>query len=68
MTAHRYVLGQVVRMNNKFGLSPETAETYRITAILPAREDKLPQYRIRNDEERYERVTTEDSLEAIMDQ
>ncbi|WP_235912017.1 hypothetical protein [Mesorhizobium xinjiangense] len=65
MTAHRFVVGQVVRMRNRFGLSPSSAETYRITAILPAREDKTPQYRIRNDNKRHERVTTEDSLEEI---
>ncbi|WP_274425580.1 hypothetical protein [Chelativorans sp. YIM 93263] len=65
MTAHRFAVGQPVRMNNRFGLSPSTAETYRITAILPVREDNLPQYRIRNDDERHERVATEDSLEEI---
>lgn len=65
ITAHRFVVGQVVRMSNRFGLSPSSAETYRITAILPAREDKTPQYRIRNDNERHERVTAEDSLEEI---
>lgn len=65
MTAHRFTVGQTVRMNNRFGLSPATAETYRITAILPVREDNSPQYRIRNDDERHERVATEDSLEEI---
>jgi hypothetical protein len=65
MTAHRFVIGQAVRMNNRFRLLPSAAETYRITAILPTREDNLPQYRIRNDDERHERVTTEDSLEEI---
>lgn len=65
MTSHRFVVGQTVRMRNRFGPSPSIAEAYRITAILPAREDNSPQYRIRNDNERHERVTTEDSLEEI---
>lgn len=65
MTTHRFVVGQAVRMKRQFGLSPSMAEDYRITAIMPAREDKSPQYRIRNDDERHERVTTEDSLEEI---
>lgn len=68
MSSHRFAIGQSVRMSNKFGPSPSTAETYRITAILPAREDNSPQYRIRNDDERHERVTTEDSLEEITTQ
>lgn len=64
-TTHRFVIGQAVRMRSRFGLSLSTAEDYRVTAILPAREDNSLQYRIRNDDERHERVTTEDSLEEI---
>ena len=40
------------------------ADIYRITGTLPARGDSL-QYRIRNDDERHERVTTQDSLEPV---
>ncbi|WP_309086634.1 hypothetical protein [Chelativorans sp.] len=65
LTAHRFAIGQAVRLNSRFSLSPIMPETYHVTALLPAREDNLAQYRIRNDEERHERVTTEDSLEAI---
>ena len=64
MSTHRFTIGQSVRLKSRFGLSPDTAETYRITGILPAR-DNSPQYRVRNDEERYERMTTEDSLEEV---
>ena len=39
-------------------------EIYHVTATLPARGDSL-QYRIRNDGERHERVTTQDSLEPV---
>lgn len=40
-------------------------DIYQITATLPPR-GTSPQYRIRNDEERYERVTTQDSIELIV--
>jgi hypothetical protein len=64
MPAHRFAIGQSVRLRGRFGLPLDTAETFRITATLPAR-DNSPQYRMRNDDERYERVTTEDNLEEI---
>jgi hypothetical protein len=62
--AHRFAIGQSVWLKNRLGMSPRTAETYRITGTLPAM-DNSPQYRIRNDDERHERVATEDSLEEI---
>jgi hypothetical protein len=46
-----------------FGMFPK-ADIYHITARLPAKGDEL-QYRIRNDGERHERVTTQGNLEAI---
>jgi hypothetical protein len=62
MPAHRFAIGQSVRLRGRFGLPLDTAEIYRITGTLPAR-DNSPQYRMRNDEERHERVATEDNLE-----
>jgi|EndMetStandDraft_8_1072994.scaffolds.fasta_scaffold75031_3 hypothetical protein len=64
MPAHRFAIGQSVRLRGRFGMPLDTAEMFRITATLPPR-DNSPQYRMRNDEERYERVTTEDNLEEI---
>ncbi len=64
MATHRFAIGQTVRLKTVFGMSLRTAEIYRITGTLPAK-DNSPQYRIRNDDERHERVTTEDSLEEI---
>lgn len=58
---HLFILGQSVRLRGGFA---NNAAIYRITATLPPRDDS-PQYRIRNDEERYERVTTQDSLEPV---
>ncbi|MDW6026661.1 hypothetical protein SAZ10_33375 [Mesorhizobium sp. BAC0120] len=59
---HRFVVGQAVRMRGRFGNVPKDAEIYRVTRMLPPSGDS-PQYRIRSDDERYERVTTEDGLE-----
>jgi hypothetical protein len=64
MPAHRFAIGQSVRLRGRFGMPLDTAEVFRITATLPAR-DNSPQYRMRNDEERHERVTTEDNLEEV---
>lgn len=64
VATHLYAVGQAVRLKGSFGTFPKTAEIYHITGTLPARGDS-PQYRIRNDAERYERVTTQDSLEPV---
>jgi hypothetical protein len=64
MADHRFAIGQPVRLKSRFPMATKTAGTYRITGTLPAK-DNSPQYRIRNDGERHERVATEDSLEAI---
>ncbi|QPC85568.1 hypothetical protein GA830_01545 [Mesorhizobium sp. NBSH29] len=64
MALHKFSIGQTVRLKGGFGLSSKTAELYQVTGTLPPK-DNSPQYRIRNDEERHERVTTEDSLEEI---
>lgn len=65
MMTHRFTVGQLVRMNGGFGALPSVTETYRITAVLPPARENSPQYRIRNETERYERMTTEDNLEEI---
>lgn len=58
---HLFAIGQAVRMR---GIVANTADVYRITATLPPNGNSL-QYRIRNEEERHERVTTQDNLEPI---
>ena len=62
MANHRFSIGQRVRLTGWNRLSTSPAETFRIVATLPERNDLL-QYRIRSDNERHERVTTEDNLE-----
>jgi len=60
---HLFTTGQTVRLKGGFGQS-QSAQTYRITATLPPKGDSQ-QYRMRNDSENYERVATQDSLEAV---
>ena len=57
-------MGQIVRLKGGFALPSQSVVTYRITGTLPPRGDSL-QYRIRNDDEHYERVATQDSLEPV---
>ena len=61
---HLFTVGQVVRMKGGFARPALPADIYHITGTLPPRGDSL-QYRIRNDGERHERVTTQDSLEPV---
>lgn len=61
---HLYALGQSVRLKGSFSTFPKSTQIYHVTGRLPARGGSL-QYRIRSDGERYERVTTEDSLAPV---
>jgi hypothetical protein len=62
-STHRFRVGQMVRMRARFGGAAGPAEFYRVVSTLPPR-DNFPQYRIRNETERHERVAREDDLEA----
>lgn len=59
---HAFAIGQRVRLKGGFGKTP--TDIYLITGTLPARANS-PQYRIRNEEERHERVTTQEDLEPV---
>lgn len=61
---HRYAVGQAVWLRGGFGRPSAASDIYHITATLPPNGNS-PQYRIRNDDERHERVTTQDNLEAV---
>jgi len=62
---HLFKVGQSVRLKNGFERPPRAADVYRITDKLPP-SGGSPQYRIRSDNERHERMATEDSLEAVL--
>ena len=61
---HLFTTGQTVRLKGGFGLQSQSADIYRITGTLPPKGDSQ-QYRMPNDAENYERVATQDSLEAV---
>lgn len=61
---HLFTVGQAVRMRRGFGVSVSPTDLYHIISTLPPRGGS-PQYRIRNDEERHERMTTQDCLEPV---
>jgi len=61
---HLFAVGQSVKLKGGLPRPALVGDIYRITGTLPLRGDSL-QYRIRNDDERHERVTTEDSLESV---
>jgi hypothetical protein len=63
-TTHRFEVGQLVRMKAGFTTSVNSADIYRITGRLPPKGNS-PQYRIRNDDERHERMTIQDNLEPV---
>ncbi len=67
MREHRFSIGQSVRMPNRLGTLKTNDLLFTVTARMPAK-DRSPQYRIRSEEERHERVVTEDMLEAIAQQ
>ncbi len=64
MPIHQFALGQAVRVKRSLGFSPGLPGSFRITGILPERHNS-PQYRMRSDVERHERVMTEADLEAV---
>jgi hypothetical protein len=59
---HRFTVGQAVRV--KGGYRRSAVPVYHITGTLPP-SGGSPQYRIRNDDEHHERVTTQDRLEPV---
>jgi hypothetical protein len=61
---HRFAVGQQVRMRSGGGAMMKTSAIFQILATLPPLGHSF-QYRIRDAEEKYERITTEDNLVAI---
>jgi hypothetical protein len=67
MREHRFSIGQSVRLPNRLGMLKTNELVFTVTAKMPAK-DRSPQYRIRSEEERHERVVTEDMLQAVAQQ
>jgi len=62
---HLFAVGQAVRLRSGFRGPFRFTGIYHITGTLPPTGDS-PQYRIRSDDEPYERVTTQESLQAAL--
>ncbi len=60
-STHLFTIGQSVQLRSRLGGSRSPDGIFQITATLPARGNS-PQYRIRNDGELHERVTTQDDI------
>jgi hypothetical protein len=60
--AHRYRAGDRVRLNAHPSTLQRAEGAYQVLATLPFEGNRL-QYRVRNEEERYERIVSEDDLE-----
>jgi hypothetical protein len=59
---HLYAVGEAVRLKR----APwKSGDVYHVTARLPPIGD-MPQYRIRSDDERFERVARQDDLEHVV--
>lgn len=63
-STHLYKVGESVRLKGGFVQRPTASGTYKVTATLPP-EGAFPQYRVRNDDERHERVVSQDNLERV---
>ncbi|WEX89990.1 hypothetical protein PZN02_005331 [Sinorhizobium garamanticum] len=59
---HLFTIGQAVRLKGGYRRSALPADIYHITGTLPP-SGGSPQYR--NDDERHERVMTQDTLEPV---
>ena len=59
---HLFSVGQAVRLVTPYGMSRPSVEIFKVTAKRPAR-DNCPQYLIRNEDERHERMASQDDLE-----
>jgi hypothetical protein len=62
--SYRFAVGQAVRLKGGFRSSARPGDIYHITGTLPP-QGVSPQYRIRNDDERHERVATQESIELV---
>ncbi|MEP3048892.1 MAG: hypothetical protein ABJL55_21315 [Roseibium sp.] len=62
---HLFKIGQTVRMTDRTAARVLPGSVHTITGMLPPR-GSHPQYRIRNENERHERVVTQDCLEPVV--
>jgi hypothetical protein len=61
---HKFNIGAVVIYRPKDRMLSAARGTYTITGLMPAIEDKAPEYRIKHFSEEFERVAFENELAA----
>ena len=61
---HKFKIGTVVNYRPKDRMLSTARGTYMITGLMPAIEDKPPEYRIKHFSEEFERVAFENELTA----
>jgi hypothetical protein len=61
---HLFAVGQTVRLRNGFAHRLQASGVFRITRTLPPH-GEFPQYQIRSDDERHERLAAQNELEAV---
>ncbi|MEX0644006.1 MAG: hypothetical protein WD076_01755 [Parvularculaceae bacterium] len=59
--AHRFKIGQVVRLSPGFGYARNAQAAYKVVALLPSNGSHF-QYRIRSMDENFDRVAAENEL------
>ena len=59
---HKFKIGTVVNYRPKDRMLSTARGTYTITGLMPAIEDKPPEYRIKHFSEEFERVALEPEL------
>lgn len=62
--SHLFAVGQAVRLKSRVESPDMLADIFHVTRTLPPL-GTSPQYRIRNDDERHERVSSQNDLEAV---
>lgn len=62
--SHRFKVGDLVRLKGHRSVLQRADGAYSVLATLPHEGGAL-QYRVRNDEEKYERIAIEDDLELF---
>lgn len=61
---HRFKIGDIVSYRPKDRVFSASRGTYTVTGLMPALDDKQPEYRIRHFSEDFERVALEIELSA----
>ena len=63
-TGHRFAVGKMVRLSEMTRSRSAASGPYEVLAHLPEREGEL-QYRIKSEQEPYQRIIKENELEAV---